>query len=178
MKLIVRDEGEELWFSQDFSSGCRGCTAARKISWSVPNIVLQETSKKQGKSARNIPVTLEKVELSHLTPGCWTVSYHSVSGNGVKQGHMHTLAHILNVVPKGGKELEELSGNACSEKAILDEDLQKKRQGVLKSQHASRLPPGTHFQRAWGPMFSPSWHPVSFSPEIKVRVTSGHLPNG
>lgn len=91
---------------------------------------------------------------------------------------MHTLAPILNVVPEGGKQLEELSGNACSEEAILEEDLQEKCQGGLRSQHASRLPPGAHFQRTWGPVFSPAWHPVSFPPEIKVRVISGHLPDG
>ena len=65
--------------------------------------MLQEVREKQGKLAWYIPVSLKKAELSHLTRGCWTVLYHSVSGNGVKQGHMHTLAHSLNVVPEGGK---------------------------------------------------------------------------
>lgn len=58
---------------------------------------------KQGTLAWRIPVSSGKAELSHLTRGCWTVLYHSVSGNDVKQGHMHTLARNLNVVPERGK---------------------------------------------------------------------------
>lgn len=48
-------------------------------------------------------MSLENADLSRVTRGCWTVSYHSVSGNGVKQGHMQALAHILNVVLEGEK---------------------------------------------------------------------------
>ena len=55
-----------------------------------------------------------------------------MSANGVKLGHTYSLARILKLVPEG-KSLEELSGNACSEKAILEEDLQERRPGVLRT---------------------------------------------
>lgn len=74
--------------------------------------------------------------------------------------------------PEGGKQLGELSGNACSEEAILEVDLQEKRQGGLRSQHASRLPPGTHFQRARAPRVLSSLAPGELSTWDKGQ---GHL---
>ena len=64
-----------------------------------------------------------------------------MSANGVKLGHTYSLAHILKYVPEG-KSLEELSGNACSEKAILEEDLQERCPGVLRTQQMPRVCPG------------------------------------
>lgn len=68
----------------------------------------------------------------------------------MKRGHTHTLAQTLNVVPEGGKELEEPSGKACEEKAILEEALPKRRPRVLRTgptppsarSRGSRLAPG------------------------------------
>ena len=86
-----------------------------------------------------------------------------MSGNGVKRGHMHTLAQTLNVIPEGGKELEEPSGKACEEKAILEETLPKRRPRVLRT--GQTLPA----RRAE----APAWLQASCPPE-GGQGTSGH----
>ena len=70
----------------------------RNIRPGVPAAMPLEVRGKQGTLARRVPGSLEKVDLSHLTGGCWPEHEypgHSVSASGVRLGHTYSLARVL-----------------------------------------------------------------------------------